>query len=220
MGSHSLLQGIIPTQGSNPGLLHCKWILYHLSHQSRLFFFCLKSVSTLSLYFHFFNHKTSPLCPSNNNWASKSFFIWLELQWKQDLFVLWYTKLNFSKEILTPSFQHVGHFNSNHYVSKVCEGLLLFTLFTSVVAYHSIFQFKIFVTFAMVIGVFVLDHWVIFYSEAKFHFYALMLENQLISRLYLNYYNKIMLPIYLFSQQLKRLILNGVFHLKALEHVN
>ena len=88
VGSHSLLQGIIPTQGSNPGLLHCKWILYHLSHQSRLFFFCLKSVSTLSLYFHFFNHKTSPLCPSNNNWASKSFFIWLELQWKQDLFVL------------------------------------------------------------------------------------------------------------------------------------
>ena len=33
MGSHSLLQGIFPTQGSNPGLLHCRWILYHLSHQ-------------------------------------------------------------------------------------------------------------------------------------------------------------------------------------------
>ena len=30
---HALLQGIFPTQGSNPGLLHCKWILYHLSHQ-------------------------------------------------------------------------------------------------------------------------------------------------------------------------------------------
>ena len=27
------LQGIFPTQGSNPGLLHCRWILYHLSHQ-------------------------------------------------------------------------------------------------------------------------------------------------------------------------------------------
>ena len=26
-------QGIFPTQGSNPGLLHCRWILYHLSHQ-------------------------------------------------------------------------------------------------------------------------------------------------------------------------------------------
>ena len=32
-GSHSLLQGIFPTQGSNPGLRHCRWILYQLSHQ-------------------------------------------------------------------------------------------------------------------------------------------------------------------------------------------
>ena len=31
VGSLSLLQGIFPTQGSNPGLLHCKWILYQLS---------------------------------------------------------------------------------------------------------------------------------------------------------------------------------------------
>ena len=31
--SHSLLQGIFPTQGSNPGLPHCRWILYCLSHQ-------------------------------------------------------------------------------------------------------------------------------------------------------------------------------------------
>ena len=35
MGSHSLLQGIVSTQGSNPGLLHCKQILYHLSHQDQ-----------------------------------------------------------------------------------------------------------------------------------------------------------------------------------------
>ena len=34
-GVHSLsfLQGILPTQGSNPGLPHCRWILYQLSHQ-------------------------------------------------------------------------------------------------------------------------------------------------------------------------------------------
>ena len=31
MGSLSLLQGIFPTQGSNPGLLHCRPILYQLS---------------------------------------------------------------------------------------------------------------------------------------------------------------------------------------------
>ena len=33
MGSLSLLQRIFPTQGSNPGLLHCREILYRLSHQ-------------------------------------------------------------------------------------------------------------------------------------------------------------------------------------------
>jgi len=33
VGSHSLLQGIFPTQGSNPGLPHCRQILYHPSHQ-------------------------------------------------------------------------------------------------------------------------------------------------------------------------------------------
>ena len=32
-GSHSLLQGIFPTQGLNPGLPHCRRILYQLSHQ-------------------------------------------------------------------------------------------------------------------------------------------------------------------------------------------
>ena len=31
VGSLSLLQGIYPTQGSNPGLLHCRWILHQLS---------------------------------------------------------------------------------------------------------------------------------------------------------------------------------------------
>ena len=36
VGSFSLLQGIFPTQGSNPGLLHYRQILYPLSHQGRL----------------------------------------------------------------------------------------------------------------------------------------------------------------------------------------
>ena len=33
VGCHVLLQGIFPTQGLNQGLLHCRRILYHLSHQ-------------------------------------------------------------------------------------------------------------------------------------------------------------------------------------------
>ena len=32
VGGHALLQGIFLTQGSNLGLLHCRQILYHLSH--------------------------------------------------------------------------------------------------------------------------------------------------------------------------------------------
>ena len=52
VGSFSL-QGIFPTQGSNPGLLHCGWILYQLSHKGSpicaliflffFYFFCPKS---------------------------------------------------------------------------------------------------------------------------------------------------------------------------------
>ena len=33
MGCHTLLQGIFPTQESNPGLPHCRQTLYRLSHQ-------------------------------------------------------------------------------------------------------------------------------------------------------------------------------------------
>ena len=33
VGSLSLLQGILPIQGSNPGLLHCRRVLYQLSYQ-------------------------------------------------------------------------------------------------------------------------------------------------------------------------------------------
>ena len=33
VGCHALLQGIFPTQGSNPGLPHWRQILYSLSHQ-------------------------------------------------------------------------------------------------------------------------------------------------------------------------------------------
>ena len=47
-------RGIFPTQGSNPHLLHCRQILYHLSHQGSpsplldLFLFCLQTFSQSS----------------------------------------------------------------------------------------------------------------------------------------------------------------------------
>ena len=56
VGSLSLLQGIFPTQGSNPGLLDCGQILYHLSHQRR-------PGSTISILTVFLNcnHTSLPL---------------------------------------------------------------------------------------------------------------------------------------------------------------
>ena len=38
MGCHALLQGIFPTQGSNPGLRHCRQSLGPPSHQGRELF--------------------------------------------------------------------------------------------------------------------------------------------------------------------------------------
>ena len=50
VGSHSLLQGIFPTQGSNPGHQHGRRILYQLSHQGSLvpsaFIFSVKHFSS------------------------------------------------------------------------------------------------------------------------------------------------------------------------------
>ena len=46
VGCHTLLQGIFPIQGSNPGLPHCRQILYCLSHQGSP----TMCISTLSLF--------------------------------------------------------------------------------------------------------------------------------------------------------------------------
>ena len=59
-----LLQGIFPTQGLNLGLLHGKWILYHLSHwTSNLKTAQFSSVLSDSLGPHGQQH-TRPPCPS------------------------------------------------------------------------------------------------------------------------------------------------------------
>ena len=63
-GSHSCFQGIFPTQGSNPDFLHCRQILYHLSH---LYFIrsdqISRSVVSDSLRPHESQHARPP-CPS------------------------------------------------------------------------------------------------------------------------------------------------------------
>ena len=41
VGYHFLLQGIFLTLGSKPGFLHCKQIVYHLSHQGSSWWFLI-----------------------------------------------------------------------------------------------------------------------------------------------------------------------------------
>ena len=47
MDCHALLQGIFPTQGTNPGFPHCRWILYHLSHEGSPWILGVGSLSLL-----------------------------------------------------------------------------------------------------------------------------------------------------------------------------
>ena len=58
VGCHALLQGIFPTPGSNPGLPHCRRILYRLSHQGSPFIFShrLNYFSTLKFFLSLFTN--------------------------------------------------------------------------------------------------------------------------------------------------------------------
>ena len=86
VGFHAFLQGIFPTQGSNPGLLHVRWILYRLSHKGSLthqlsfisklcedleymFFNCLGCYSWSIWIFLSFNTLLSPYLSSSQMWA-------------------------------------------------------------------------------------------------------------------------------------------------------
>ena len=44
VGCHSLLQVILPTQGSNLGFLHCRKILYHVNHFHYLIYILISSI--------------------------------------------------------------------------------------------------------------------------------------------------------------------------------
>ena len=52
VGCHFLLQGIFPTQESNPGLLHCGQILYQLSYEGALPQSVVTSVKRITMCRH------------------------------------------------------------------------------------------------------------------------------------------------------------------------
>ena len=51
---HALLQGIFPTQGSNSGLPHCKWVVYHPSQQGVIRNLHSILIFTVSKWYSFF----------------------------------------------------------------------------------------------------------------------------------------------------------------------
>ena len=50
VGSLCLLPGIFPTQGSNPGLSHCRLMLYQLSHKGSPFYICVCVCININTY--------------------------------------------------------------------------------------------------------------------------------------------------------------------------
>ena len=71
VGSLSLLQGTFPTQELNRGLLHCRWILYQLSHQGSP----LRNTTRQSKKYTMDAHGTLGY-PEWNSWS------WKETCWK------------------------------------------------------------------------------------------------------------------------------------------
>ena len=76
VGRLFLLQGIFPTQGSNPSLPHCRWILYQLSYQG--------SPVINSKFVQIPSHKKQNLTKQTNvivcdpleNWKRAFFQVW------------------------------------------------------------------------------------------------------------------------------------------------
>ena len=73
VGSCSLLQGIFPTQGSNPGLPHCRQTLYHLSHQGDSSGEGCQLTSNKFFIKKQTDHQFLPFMPFSNmcNWVNK-----------------------------------------------------------------------------------------------------------------------------------------------------
>ena len=84
-GSLSLLQGIFPTQGSNPGLLHCKWNLCLLSHKGSPMFTMFTSKLNYEVnYVYLYNKNYQAvfqsacllsLSPAMSSWCSASLLV-------------------------------------------------------------------------------------------------------------------------------------------------
>ena len=99
VGSLSLLQGIFPTQWSNPGLPRCRWILYHLSHKGNPPFPIVVAILARDMITQLTTNFSSHLCQ-----------IWLYNQvmaaetWTHMRYAFQVMPLEGKKHVLPPSF--------------------------------------------------------------------------------------------------------------------
>ena len=75
VGSRSLLQGIFPTQGSNPGLPHCRRMLYQLSHRVLVYLFNIQHCVSVNLKFVIYSSPLTPLVTISLFSMSASLFL-------------------------------------------------------------------------------------------------------------------------------------------------
>ena len=94
MGFHSLHQKIFPTQGLNLGLLHCRQILYHLSHQGRPWF-CMIHIKK--------KNECALLCNCRSCLIKQYISFWLDFNEKWALH-LWFYICSDWKDIPQTSF--------------------------------------------------------------------------------------------------------------------
>ena len=111
VGSHSPLQGIFLTQGSNPGLLYCRQILYCLSHQGIYLahYLAMLKAYKLSLCFKKKNHhQTLPEVPCLKMWEwevrvdGTGKFPLVENHWYQG--ITWGCRVSESKHLISVCF--------------------------------------------------------------------------------------------------------------------
>ena len=122
VGSLSLLQGIFPTQGSNPGLLHCRRILYQLSHKGSPKY-RINISDTLSHYQRRQLHPTPVLLPGKSHgWRSligcSPWCRWVGLDWTTSLslftFMHWRRKWQPTLVLLLGESQGWGSLVGSH----------------------------------------------------------------------------------------------------------
>ena len=107
VGWHALLQGVFPTQGSNPSLLYCRPILYHLSHIAAYSLGMKYSSFSAWLYTH---EVFSPLysitfsLSTTQSWSRGIFFLSIRKFLQQSGYYLY--------EFLPHSFTKTEHFLS------------------------------------------------------------------------------------------------------------